>query len=305
MAKWGHKGYPSHRQWYRYRVFIHGCAIACGCWASIDPHLGHGGWQSASRLLAGWLALVIRVWISNQSPLHLHIDRYLDQRAADPTALTDSLTSVAFGWAWFACLFCCRESHWSGSRVQRLHSRISDTLTVTPTIPGCQTVPQIHETLSHCWINDGPASYTVDQHWLNKGSVSRVCWDTVMANTPMIPARHLVMVRVWLLMRTNTISHVGLMLCQRRRRWHNIKPTWDQQPVFGVYPAAVHRLATQHNTKYINRKGCWLKHQSDQQNGQRHRKTVSDAHGTNKSTDLLVRVPAILRGDDTTHSPLS
>ena len=197
------------------------------------------------------------------------------------------------------------ESHWSGSRVQRLHSRISDTLTVTPTIPGCQTVPQIHETLSHCWINDGPASYTVDQHWLNKGSVSRVCWDTVMANTPMIPARHLVMVRVWLLMRTNTVSHVGLMLCQRRRRWHNIKPTWDQRPVFGVYPAAVHRLATQHNTKYINRKGCWLKHQSDQRNGQRHRKTVSDAHRTNKSTDLLVRIPAILRGEDTTHWPLS
>ena len=33
-----------------------------------------------------------------------------------------------------------------------------------------------HETLTHCWLNDGPPSATMAQHWTNSGSKSRVFW---------------------------------------------------------------------------------------------------------------------------------
>ena len=32
-----------------------------------------------------------------------------------------------------------------------------------------------HVTFSHCWLNVGTASWTVDQHWTNNGSMSRDC----------------------------------------------------------------------------------------------------------------------------------
>ena len=34
-----------------------------------------------------------------------------------------------------------------------------------------------HETFTRCWLNVGPASTTLAQHWTNNGSKSRVCWD--------------------------------------------------------------------------------------------------------------------------------
>ena len=33
-----------------------------------------------------------------------------------------------------------------------------------------------HQTLTHCWINAGPASQTVAQHLSNHRSISSVCW---------------------------------------------------------------------------------------------------------------------------------
>ena len=33
-----------------------------------------------------------------------------------------------------------------------------------------------HKTSSLCWINVGPASKEVDQHWSNKGAMSCFCW---------------------------------------------------------------------------------------------------------------------------------
>ena len=38
--------------------------------------------------------------------------------------------------------------------------------------------PSKHETLTQCWFSVGPPSSTSAQHWTNKRSTSRVCWDS-------------------------------------------------------------------------------------------------------------------------------
>ena len=37
--------------------------------------------------------------------------------------------------------------------------------------------PSEHETLIQCWVNDGPPSAKLAQHWPNNESMSRVYWD--------------------------------------------------------------------------------------------------------------------------------
>ena len=39
--------------------------------------------------------------------------------------------------------------------------------------------PSKHGTMTLCWFNVGPSSATLDQHWTNTGSLSRICWDAV------------------------------------------------------------------------------------------------------------------------------
>ena len=58
------------------------------------------------------------------------------------------------------------------------------------------------------WFNVGPASQTMDQHWNDICLTSRVCWVQAA---------------------TIRSTNVGLTLGQRRRRWPNMKSTFDQR----------------------------------------------------------------------------
>ena len=44
-------------------------------------------------------------------------------------------------------------------------------------------IPRKHKILTHCWVNIGPASQTVDRHWSNYGSTSCVCRVTKAGHT--------------------------------------------------------------------------------------------------------------------------
>ena len=82
--------------------------------------------------------------------------------------------------------------------------------------------PSEHDTLSHNWLDVGPASQTMGQHWATTGSIN-------ISYLPGFPNN-----RGWVIQRKYPVNNrpwpnVGLMLGQRRVRWTNTKPTLGQR----------------------------------------------------------------------------
>ena len=50
-----------------------------------------------------------------------------------------------------------------------------------------RNTPNKQETFSHCWVNVGPPSTTLAQHWTNHGSMSSVCWHVGRRRIRRIP----------------------------------------------------------------------------------------------------------------------
>ena len=70
---------------------------------------------------------------------------------------------------------------------------------------------------TQCWLNVGPPSSTVAQHWANIGLLSPVCWGCSLVHVTFF----LQLFIIWLIVSPYIVSHhsIGSIVGQRHSRW--------------------------------------------------------------------------------------
>ena len=93
-------------------------------------------------------------------------------------------------------------------------------------------LPSKHETFTQCWLNVGPASKTVDQHWASIGWTSRVCWVEVWTFPCIIlqpQVNYYICIFTFLLAHyTSAVKYVKLKTWHKSERFLNRLPSFSQ-----------------------------------------------------------------------------
>ena len=161
------------------------------------------------RLLRSFIRLCVRSFVCSFVPLlgFLFAGRFA--------------RSLIFLHCWFVCLFArsfvLLFANWLLILFRQTYARIRSLVIPNSQHADGQVEISQHDTLTQCWINVGPSSVTLAQHWTNIGSVYRVPGKS--AHTHVTVTYRTVNHRPRLAGKVRFLMNVGGQICSRIIVW--------------------------------------------------------------------------------------